>query len=101
MGTQLIFIIVHKRNFANGQLYYLCSHVISFYSPQIFRDGGAGDDRAAVQRGVRVGVPAAGGERGDHGQHAAHRRHGLRHRVRVHRPLQGHARHCQQPLAVM
>ena len=71
------------------------------YSPQIFRDGGAGDDRAAVQRGVRVGVPAAGGERGDHGQHAAHRRHGLRHRVRVHRPLQGHARHCQQPLAVM
>ena len=72
-----------------------------FYSPQIFRDGGAGDDRAAVQRGVRVGVPAAGGERGDHGQHAAHRRHGLRHRVRVHRPLQGHARHCQQPLAVM
>ena len=54
---------------------------------QILRDGGVGDNCAALQQRVRVAVPAAGGERGDHGEHA--RRQRLRPRLRVHRSLQG------------
>jgi hypothetical protein len=54
---------------------------------QILRDRGVGDNCAALQQRVRVAVPAAGGERGDHGEHA--RRQRLRPRLRVHRSLQG------------
>ncbi len=41
---------------------------------QILRDGGVGDNCAALQQRVRVAVPAAGGERGDHGEHARRQR---------------------------
>jgi hypothetical protein len=57
---------------------------------QILRDGGVGDNCAALQQRVRIAVPAPSRERGDHGEHA--RRQRLGPRLRVYRSLQGSPR---------